>query len=264
MRRVDAALKQKYGPEAGVKDEQKRAVRHALNGDQINVTQGYAGTGKSFVTGLQREIVEAQGYRVFGTAPSWKATDVLRNDSGLRADNCVVLAKLLHDYRAGKLTLDNRTYIILDEAGMVSASDMHELLQIVRDNGATLRLQGDKGQFRAVDAGQPFAALQRLLGAAELRDIQRQRVDWQRAASVTLDDANNSPNDADAKEKIAQALRAYDDAGRIAWADDDEAAFHTAVDKSCSGALSTPTSRRRLSPNGIATRALRAHYCASA
>jgi conjugative relaxase-like TrwC/TraI family protein len=231
LNRIDAELKAKHGPDAGLKDEQKRAVRHALGGDQVTATQGYAGTGKSFITAIQREIVEAQGYRVIGTAPSWKATDVLRTDCGLRAENCVVLAKLSHDYRAGKLTFDDRSYIILDEAGMVSARDMRELMQIARDTGASVRLQGDKGQFRAVDAGQPFAALQRLLGAAELRDILRQKTDWQRAASVALDDANNSAHEADAQTKIRQALQAYDDAGRIVWVDDDEAAFAAAVDQ---------------------------------
>ncbi len=228
---ANAALKAKHGLAAGITSEQERAVRHALSGDQFTLTQGYAGTGKSFVTNLHREVVERQGYRVFGTAPSWKATDVLRRDCGLQRESCAVLAKLLHAYRQGELKFDAKSYIILDEAGMVSTRDMAELFTIAKQTGASLRLQGDMGQFRAVDAGQPFAALQRLLGAAELRDVRRQHEDWQRAASITLDDANNSGNDADAAAKIKQALQAYDDKGRIIWADDDEAAMKAAVDK---------------------------------
>ena len=231
LKRADANLKRQFGSEAGIKPEQARAVRHALSGEQITVTQGYAGTGKSFITALQREIVEAQGYRVFGTAPSWKATDVLKTDSGLRAENCIVVAKLLHDYRSGKLRFDKQSYIIVDEAGMVSTRDMHELMQIARDTGASLRLQGDKGQFRAIEAGMPFAALQRLLGAAELRDILRQKVAWQRAASITLDEANNGADDHDAATKIRRALQAYDDAGRILWVEDAQAALSVAVDQ---------------------------------
>ena len=228
---ANAALKAKHGLTAGITSEQERAVRHALSGDQFRITQGYAGTGKSFVTNLQREIVERQGYKVFGTAPSWKATDVLRQDCGLKSESCVVLAKLLHAYRQGEISFDARSYIILDEAGMVSTGDMAELVAIAKQTGASLRLQGDKGQFRAVDAGQPFAALQRLLGAAELRDVRRQHEDWQRAASIALDDANNSGDDTDAAAKIKQALQAYDDKGRIIWADDDEASMRAAVER---------------------------------
>ncbi len=231
LQRADAELKTTHGPEAGIKDEQRRAIRHALGGDQYTATQGFAGTGKSFITKVQREIVEADDYQVFGTAPSWKAVDVLRSDSGLRAENCVALAKLLHDYRTGNLTFDARSFIIVDEASMISARDMHELMQIARDTGASVHLQGDKGQFRPIGAGCPFAALQRLLGAADLQDVQRQRVEWQRAASISLDEANNLSTDVDAQAKIRHALQAYDDAGRIVWADDDEAAFAAAVDQ---------------------------------
>ena len=231
LAQANASLRAKFGPGAGIKPEQEKALRHALSGDQFTVTQGYAGTGKSFITALQREVVEAQGFTVFGTAPSWKATDVLKNDSRLKPENCVVLAKLLHDYRVGKVAFDAKSFIILDEASMVSTRDMAAIVQIAAETGASLRLQGELGQFRAVDAGQPFAALQRLLGAAELRDIQRQKVEWMRAASVTLDDANNHSDETEAIARIRHALRAYDDAGRIVWADNEETAFAAAVDK---------------------------------
>jgi conjugative relaxase-like TrwC/TraI family protein len=235
LKRVNAELRAKYGPDAGIKPEQEKAVRHALGGDQFTNTQGYAGTGKSFITALQREIVEAQGYKVFGAAPSWKATAVLKTDSGLKPENCVVLAKLLYDYRQakqkGETIFDASSFIILDEAGMVSARDMSELVQIAAETGASLRLQGDKGQFRAMDAGQPFAAMQRLLGAAELRDIQRQKIEWMRAASVALDDANNSSEEKDAAYRIRQALQVYDDKARIAWVETEAEAFAAAVEK---------------------------------
>lgn len=91
------------------------------------------------------------------------------------------------------LEVDSRTVLVLDEASMVSTSQMAKLVKEVRRAGAKLVLVGDKTQLQAIGPGGGFSAIAKEVGAADLSDIQRQREPWAReaveqaAAGKTLD-----------------------------------------------------------------------------
>ena len=153
-------------------DDQRGVVAHVLAGvDRIAGVQGTAGTGKTTALRAVRELVEASApdMKLVGLAPSADAARQLAG-SGIESQT---LAKLAAKGYAG---LDAKTLVVLDEASMVSARDMHALLTAAEKAGARVLLVGDVRQLKAVQAGRPFAQLQAAgMGTARLEEIQRQQ-----------------------------------------------------------------------------------------
>lgn len=203
--------------------EQAAAVRHALNSDIVSIVEGSAGAGKSFSMGAVREIAEAHanGRRVWGIAPSWKAVDSLRNEIGL-AENLSYSAQgmLVKMLRTGEVKIDENTVIIADEAGMMSTKDLSALVVACVKAKAKLILTGDTKQLQSVEAGSPMALLIDAIGSVRISEIQRQRGrhdyegKWMRAASMDFAAGNTD-----------RALEAYDRAGAIEWMDDRDTAI---------------------------------------
>lgn len=209
---------------AGATEEQAVAFADIMTGPALNLLQGAAGTGKTYLTRMVRSALVKKGYRVLGTAPSHKATAGLQLEAGFDKEDCRVLAKLLIDIDSGKLALDEQTMIIVDEAGMIGTADMDRLLFACVEAGARVLLQGDAAQYRPVAAGAPFALLQRLQTPARLDKIARQKgrteLDgiWMRAASVDF-----------SQGQTERAIEAYDRMGHIAWEPDRKTAVENAV-----------------------------------
>jgi conjugative relaxase-like TrwC/TraI family protein len=153
-------------------DDQRGVVAHVLAGvDQVSGVQGTAGTGKTTALRAMRELVEASApeVKLVGLAPSAGAARELAG-SGIESQTLASLAVKQH---AG---LDAKTLVVLDEAGMVSARDMHALLMATDKAGARVLLVGDVRQLKAVQAGKPFAQLQEAgMSTARLSEIQRQQ-----------------------------------------------------------------------------------------
>jgi conjugative relaxase-like TrwC/TraI family protein len=203
--------------------EQATAVRHALNNDIVSIVEGSAGAGKSFSMGAVREIAEARanGKKVWGIAPSWKAVDSLRNEIGLSEGLSYsaqgMLVKLL---KTGEVKVDEDTVIIADEAGMMSTRDLSALVVACVEAKAKLILTGDTKQLQSVEAGSPMALLIDAIGSVRINEIQRQRGrtdyegQWMRAASMDF-----------AAGHADRALEAYDRAGAIDWIENRDAAI---------------------------------------
>lgn len=129
--------------------------------------QGLAGTGK---TTMLREVQRNLGSRftAIGLAPSAAAARELQK-AGIAA---MTIAAFLARKGAG---LDRNSIVVLDEAGMVSAKDMHAVLAAVEKAQARAVLVGDTGQLKAVEAGVPFAQLQKAkMPTVRMADILRQ------------------------------------------------------------------------------------------
>ena len=240
---ANAKLRER-NPNASLTAEQEAAIRHVCGRDGVSLVQGLAGTGKSFSTLVSKTAFEAAGFEVWGVAPSWKATDVLRKDAQLAEDRAMAVAKFIAMAKKGEISLSKQSVVILDEAGMVGHAEMKALMEITARTGAKIILQGDKMQYAAVAAGSPFAAMQRLIGAATLEDIQRQKGrsekegEWMRAASSDLATGE--------AQQIVRALQRYDDEGRISWADDDAAAIEELADLYMKDRLDAPDASRAI------------------
>ncbi len=166
---------------------QREAVRTILaSRDQVIGVQGYAGTGKTTMLGRARGLAEKTGYRMIGLAPSASAARTLGEEAGIESET---LQRFLARYsgvaegrlgRKGKRELRaafRKTVLVVDEGSLASTLQTRNLLRIVN----TLRiprvvLVGDEKQLDAVDAGKPFAQLQRAgMTTAVMDEILRQK-----------------------------------------------------------------------------------------
>ena len=160
---------------------QRRAVRTILlSRDRIVAVQGAAGTGK---TTMLREALGMIGERTAVLlAPSAAAARVLADETGAGARTLQWFLTRYGDIgNAEKMASARREHegsvLVLDEASMTSTAQMELLMRISeRLRIARLVLVGDRGQLRAVSAGEPFRALQDAgIATAGMDEILRQR-----------------------------------------------------------------------------------------
>ena len=142
-----------------------------------------AGTGKTFLLDAAREAWEERGFTVIGAALAAKAAGGLTKGARISSRTIESLIGRIDWGRdKGQELLDAKTVLVVDEAGMVDTRRMEKLLSETARAGATLILVGDHQQLQPIDAGGPFAALVKNLGAVKLREIIRQREEWMREA----------------------------------------------------------------------------------
>ena len=163
-------------------DGQKDAIVNSLTApDRFVGVQGYAGTGKTYMLETLRRYAERAGYEVEGAAPTNKAVSELSTViSSVRTT-----ARLRIDVAQGLDKADkSRTVLVIDEASMVSSTDMRDIMAHANRAGyARVVLVGDVKQLDAVSAGTPFRQLQQAgMKTALMADIQRQRGDEERNA----------------------------------------------------------------------------------
>ena len=205
----DAAIQLRAGDaSAGLSDEQRGAIEHITGPERIAAVVGYAGAGKSTMLAAAREAWEAEGYQVHGAALSGKAAEGLEESSGIQSRT---LASWSRGWENDRGTIGRGDVFVIDEAGMVGSRQLARFVGEAEARGAKIVLVGDHEQLQAIGAGAPFRAITEEIGHAELSEIRRQRVDWQREASVDF-----------ATHRTAEGLAAYRDHGNISFAETGE------------------------------------------
>ncbi|HET6815223.1 MAG TPA: MobF family relaxase [Actinomycetota bacterium] len=165
-------------PTAG--SDQQAMVRDVCQGDAgVALVVGRAGTGKTFALGMARHAWQLDGYRPLATAPTGIATVSLEAEGFEEVATC---DRLLADLDRGREQLDDRTVLVVDEAGMVGSRKLARLLDHAQQAQAKVVLVGDDRQLAAIDAGGGFRALRLRLGASELLENRRQQQAWEREA----------------------------------------------------------------------------------
>lgn len=160
---------------------QREATEGILTGkNRITGIQGYAGTAKT--TSVLRTVAresQAQGKEVIGLAPTHSAKDSLAD--GAKIDSTDTVQGFLQREKAhtpeqlDRGEVGGRT-IIVDEASMLSAKDMHALVKNAEIKGDQVVLVGDVKQLGSVEAGRSFEQLQQNgMETHELAQIVRQR-----------------------------------------------------------------------------------------
>lgn len=186
---------------AGLSQEQRRAIEYVTGPERIAAVIGFAGAGKSTMLAAARDAWEAQGHRVFGAALAGKAAEGLEESAGIRSRT---LASWERRWEQGNDLLDKGDVFVVDEAGMIGSRQLAGFVDVVERRGAKIVLVGDHEQLQAIAAGAPFRAIAEQIGHIELAEIRRQRVDWQREASVAF-----------ATHRTAEALAAYAARGAV-------------------------------------------------
>ena len=153
----------------GLNTGQREAARLILTSPhRVVAVQGRAGTGKTHLLTRTRDSATLHGWRCVGLAPSSAAAREL----GKTGIDSQTIAAFLAREGSG---LDPLSLVVLDEAGMVSAVDMHAVLRAVERANARIVLVGDTRQLKAVQAGMPLAQLQRAgMATAHMGEILRQ------------------------------------------------------------------------------------------
>jgi ATP-dependent exoDNAse (exonuclease V) alpha subunit len=187
---------------ASVGDDQAAMVADLTRGGaEVAVVVGRAGSGKTWALGLAREAFELDGYQVLGCAPTGIATVGLAEEGF--TDARTVDRLLLHLGR-GRLELNDRTVLVIDEAGMLATRKLAPLLGHAERAGAKVVLVGDDRQFASIQAVGGFRALRLRLGASELTVNRRQVEVWEQQAIQDVRAGN-----------LERAIAAYTEHDRI-------------------------------------------------
>ena len=213
-----------------LRDDQRAAFEHAVEGGGLKLIEGRAGTGKSYTLAAVREAHEAAGYRVVGLAPTNAVAQDLKADGFTEA---ATVHAALFGIKNGRTSWNRRTVVVVDEAAMLDSRVTGEVLAEAKRAGAKVILSGDDRQLASIERGGLFTELRRAHGAAEITEVTRQKVGWQREAARDL-----------AEGRFDAAVAAYDRHGAINWTSDGEAARAALVARWKADTLADPQASR--------------------
>ena len=213
-----------------LREDQLAAFEHAVEGGGLKLIEGRAGTGKSYTLAAVREAHEAAGYRVVGLAPTNAVAQDLKADGFTDAGT---VHAALFGIKNGRTSWDRRTVVVVDEAAMLDSRVTGEVLAEAKRAGAKVILSGDDRQLASIERGGLFTELRKAHGAAEITEVTRQKVDWQRRAARDL-----------AEGRFDSAVAAYDRHGAITWTEDGEAARAALVERWKADTLADPKASR--------------------
>jgi hypothetical protein len=96
----------------------------------------------------------------------------------------MTINQLVHRANSGRVAVDARTVVFIDEAGMVDTFRMTQLVHLVERTGCSIRLVGDPAQLSAIGPGGllPSMLAVDLVPVAELTEIHRAQHQWMRDA----------------------------------------------------------------------------------
>lgn len=192
--------------------QRKAAVLMLTTSNRVVGIEGYAGVGKSHMLDKAKNKLLAdaknpfldQGYKFRALAPYGTQVKALR-ELGVEANT---VASFL---AAKNKKIDNKTVLVIDEAGTVPARQMADILAIAEAAGARVVLVGDRAQTKAIEAGRPFDQLIRAgMQTERMTEIQRQK-DPTLKAAVELAAVGDTKG---SLEKIANVIEIQNDQER--------------------------------------------------
>jgi conjugative relaxase-like TrwC/TraI family protein len=138
----------------GLNKAQANALNHFVNNcDGVMLCQGDAGVGKTYTVKALKETI-SPNIPIRGLAPSAAAASELHQGADI---NCQTLDAYLH---LPIKSLPENELIVVDEAGMISNSQMKNLLERGQQTNSRILLIGDTKQLASVQAGSPLKLLQ--------------------------------------------------------------------------------------------------------
>lgn len=179
----------------------------ATSGARVQLGLAPAGSGKTTAMRALASAWESTGGTVIGLAPSAAASTELGASIGTDADT---LAKLVWHIKHPErpvpkwmTSVDARTLVVVDEAGMASTPDLATAVDFITSRGGSVRLIGDDQQLAAVGAGGVLRDIANEVGAVHLTRLHRFADPAEAAATLGLRDG------------LPDALGYYLDQGRV-------------------------------------------------
>lgn len=177
LNRWDAA-NEKAGNQP-LKAGQREAAAHILtSGDRYTLVQGYAGTGKTTMLKSLNDIVDSvkdRGFSLVGASYTGTAAGGLEAEAKIGSST---VHSLLDQVEKGKLTLNDKTIVVVDEASMMDIRLSDRLDKALEASGARAVMIGDTAQLQSVGAAPVFREMQRIYGddkTAVMDEIVRQK-----------------------------------------------------------------------------------------
>lgn len=156
-------------------EEQRQAVIGACTRSKCEIVVGLAGTGKSLVAKITREVLEEAGFvdQVLACSVSAKTgTDMGKK---INADKMGSVESLLHAIRKGKLRVNDKTLIVIDEAAMLDSWRLKKLRKALKGTGCRIAMFGDPEQISPIFAAGWFTEHTGVHGYSMLTEVHRQR-----------------------------------------------------------------------------------------
>ena len=171
---IDAHLAELHAAGYPLSDEQVAAVRRACGPQRNLIVEGAAGSGKTTTLVPVADLARKAGWKVYGTANSWLTSKALQTECRIPA---WCMKTLLNRYRRRSLDFDDRSLIIVDEAGQLSVRQTEALLKISEETGCKILWAGDTQQQQPIEAGPGLRLMRDVIGSVEVKTIRRQRAD---------------------------------------------------------------------------------------
>jgi hypothetical protein len=142
----------------------QRAVMEQLGtGGRLAVAIGVAGSGKSTLLQPLVDAWNADGRQVHGIALAWRQSDDL-TEAGITARNARAVESFLRSVENGRVQLDAKSVVVVDELGLLGTRQLNDLLRAQKEHGFQIVAIGDPKQAQSVEAGAVVDLLRRALG----------------------------------------------------------------------------------------------------
>lgn len=165
--------------------DQALGIRYFAGAQRVALINGPPGAGKSAMMDGYVQTERAVGRRVFGCAPTNRASIVLKNDAHIEAEHTRSVAGMIYDIESGKIQLGPNDVILCDEFGMVGLEDGAKLLKYVDEAGARFRGIGDQDQIQPVPFGASMRSMMHFVDTKFMVHISRQK-GWMLDASYAF------------------------------------------------------------------------------
>lgn len=129
--------------------------------------------------------------------------------------------------------LTQNDVLIVDEAGMISAKQLANVIEMTKQAGAKLVLVGDTAQLQSIEAGAAFRNILERNKSIKLTKVRRQHKDWQCTATLHMSKGN-----------VAKALHSYHKNGCVIQAKTRNAAKEKLVKDVMKEHINTPEQNR--------------------
>ncbi|MHB1539401.1 MAG: MobF family relaxase [Solirubrobacteraceae bacterium] len=139
--------------------EQQDALSAITGPQRAAILIGPAGTGKGVVIDAAAQAEQLEGRQTLGIAVAGSTAQRLALDSPSLHGRTLTVDALVARAERGRLQLDARTTVYLDEAGMIDTSRLARLTEAIERSESKLVLIGDAAQLPSIGAGGMFERL---------------------------------------------------------------------------------------------------------
>jgi len=153
--------------------EQREAVATITGPGRAAVLIGPAGTGKGVVIDAAAHAERAAGREVWGVAVAGRTAQRLGESAPALEGRVRTIDGFLAGVEHGRIQLDARTTVYVDEAGMGDTNRLHPLVTAVDRHGASLVAIGDPRQLPSIGAGGMFEHIAERVPTAHLTEVRR-------------------------------------------------------------------------------------------